>query len=193
MRLIDRYVVCWVLAEIGVVAATAAAPTWIRVLAAIGVTFRIVEILQSTGNLFVFDGLRQIRKRNRVASSERIVVLLLINWVELAVCFGLLYQAAQTSIAGRTSWLDPYYLSVMTQTTVGYGDRYPVTAAGRAIAIALMVAGVGMFGALSGIIASLFVGGQESEEKAVAAELQALRTEIERLRLSTQPGAGPDP
>ena len=36
----------------------------------------------------------------------------------------------------------------MTITTVGYGDFYPVTAGGRITAIFIMVAGVGLIGAL---------------------------------------------
>lgn len=39
-----------------------------------------------------------------------------------------------------------------------YGDRYPVTTEGRLIGIIVMIVGVGLFGTLSGYIASLFVG-----------------------------------
>jgi voltage-gated potassium channel len=64
---------------------------------------------------------------------------------------------------------------------VGYGDRYPVTTGGRIIAGALMVSGVGLFGALSGIVASLFFGNREEEEE-VLREIRALRAEVEQLR-----------
>jgi voltage-gated potassium channel len=70
-------------------------------------------------------------------------------------------------------------------TTVGYGDRYPVTPAGRLIAMALMFCGVGLFGALSGIIASNFLGQHDRDEE-VLAEIKALRAELVR-----RPGAGP--
>jgi len=39
---------------------------------------------------------------------------------------------------------------------VGYGDKYPVTGAGRLIAAALMTVGVGLFGTFTGFLASWF-------------------------------------
>ncbi len=41
------------------------------------------------------------------------------------------------------SWLDSFYTSVQTVTTVGYGDLAPVTKGGRLFAILLMLTGVG--------------------------------------------------
>jgi len=42
--------------------------------------------------------------------------------------------------------------SIVTMTTVGYGDVVPHTLAGRAIAVALMVAGICLFAAVTGIV-----------------------------------------
>jgi voltage-gated potassium channel len=52
---------------------------------------------------------------------------------------------------------DAMWWAVSTMTTVGYGDRFPVTSEGRMIAIFLMAAGVGAFGTLSGLMASWFL------------------------------------
>jgi voltage-gated potassium channel len=51
---------------------------------------------------------------------------------------------------------DAIWWSYVTITTVGYGDLYPVTRSGRIIAGILMTVGVGIFGALSGFVASWF-------------------------------------
>ena len=53
---------------------------------------------------------------------------------------------------------DAVWWSVATITTVGYGDKYPVTAEGRVLAMMLMVCGAGMFGLVSGLVASSFIG-----------------------------------
>ena len=70
-------------------------------------------------------------------------------------------------------------------TTVGYGDKYPLTAEGRIVACFLMLAGAGMFATLTGFIASMFVqpDGQtaESEVQKLAQEVRALSEKIDAL------------
>jgi voltage-gated potassium channel len=80
---------------------------------------------------------------------------------------------------------DALWWSVVTITTVGYGDRYPVTDGGRVVAAILMTAGVGLFGTFTGFIASMFVEPdikrEEDETHALALEIKALRSEIQAL------------
>ncbi len=52
---------------------------------------------------------------------------------------------------------DALWWSYCTISTVGFGDRFPVTTEGRIIAIFLMTTGVGLFGTFTGFIASWFV------------------------------------
>lgn len=60
---------------------------------------------------------------------------------------------------------DAIWWTIVTITTVGYGDKFPVTTEGRLIGIFLMTSGVGLFGTYTGYIASLFVGEKEREIK----------------------------
>jgi voltage-gated potassium channel len=61
---------------------------------------------------------------------------------------------------------DALWWSYVTITTVGYGDKFPVTTEGRIIGMILMTGGVGLFGTFSGFIASWFVAGKnEKDEK----------------------------
>jgi voltage-gated potassium channel len=52
---------------------------------------------------------------------------------------------------------DALWWAFVTITTVGYGDKYPVTTEGRAIAAVLMLGGVGLFGTFTGYVASWFM------------------------------------
>jgi voltage-gated potassium channel len=76
---------------------------------------------------------------------------------------------------------DAVWWSFTTITTVGYGDRYPVTPEGRFIAVVLMCAGVGLFGTLSGFFAAWFL-----ETDPGTSEMDALREEIAALRRSIE-------
>ena len=52
---------------------------------------------------------------------------------------------------------DAIWWAYVTITTVGYGDKYPVTLEGRLIAAVLMTVGVGLFGTFTAFVASWFV------------------------------------
>ena len=47
--------------------------------------------------------------------------------------------------------------AIVTVTTVGYGDRFPVSGGGRAVAVVLMLVGIGLIGVLTATVASVFV------------------------------------
>ena len=55
------------------------------------------------------------------------------------------------------SYPDALWWAIVTVTTVGYGDRYPVSAGGRAVAVILMLVGIGLIGVLTATVASVFV------------------------------------
>jgi len=52
---------------------------------------------------------------------------------------------------------DAIWWSFVTITTVGYGDKFPVTGEGRVIAAFLMITGVTLFGTFTGFIAAWFM------------------------------------
>jgi voltage-gated potassium channel len=55
------------------------------------------------------------------------------------------------------SYGDALWWAIVTVTTVGYGDRYPVTPGGRIVAAVLMLVGIGLIGVLTATVASVFV------------------------------------
>lgn len=59
--------------------------------------------------------------------------------------------------ANITSFADALWWAVVTITTVGYGDHYPVTDLGRLIAVAVMICGLGLLGTVTATLASRFV------------------------------------
>jgi len=58
---------------------------------------------------------------------------------------------------------DALWWSIVTTTTVGYGDISPTSPGGRVIAVILMLIGIGTLGMLTGSIATYFLGGNENK------------------------------
>jgi len=52
---------------------------------------------------------------------------------------------------------DAIWYVIVTMSTVGYGDRYPVSNPGRELGTFIIVVGVGIFGTLTGYLANLFL------------------------------------
>ena len=75
--------------------------------------------------------------------------------------------------------------SISTMTTVGYGDRYPITSEGRLVAVFLMATGVGLFGTLSGAVASWFLSPATTDADVDREEIKHLLLEV-RNRLKDQ-------
>ena len=106
---------------------------------------------------------------------------------------------------------DAIWWGIVTLTTVGYGDRFPVTFLGRLTAVSVMLAGIGIIGALASILASMLVAPAEPDAPAadappaaapapaaappanaqamgaLAEEVAGLRAEIAALRAALPP------
>lgn len=81
---------------------------------------------------------------------------------------------------------DALWWTLTTISTVGYGDRYPVTTEGRLVAGALMIGGIALLGVVTGVIASWFVdkisGAEENIERSTREEIAEVRAELAALR-----------
>jgi voltage-gated potassium channel len=84
-----------------------------------------------------------------------------------------------------TTFGEAVWWTITTISTVGYGDRYPVTVEGRIIAATLMVAGIALLGVVTASIAAWFVenvrraGEQMSEEvEEVSADVEAAQVQL---------------
>lgn len=93
-----------------------------------------------------------------LARREELLMALMVMVMILVVASSLMYMAenerqpqAFSSIPAAMWW------GIMTLTTVGYGDVYPVTVLGKVTAAVIAVAGIGLFALPAGILGSGFV------------------------------------
>ncbi len=94
--------------------------------------------------------------RNPATSALLSVLLLLFLLLEFG---GLAMVSAESGApdANITSASDSIWYTYVTMTTVGYGDKFPVTETGRVIGMIIMAAGVGLFGTLTGFLSNAFL------------------------------------
>jgi voltage-gated potassium channel len=93
-----------------------------------------------------------------------------------------LYYESQNPDANIQSGNDAIWWSIVTITTVGYGDRYPITNGGRLIGMATMMVGIGIFGVITSFMANSFLAPTKKEREAAERKAQLEREKEEEAR-----------
>lgn len=147
--------------------------------------FRILRFLRQTGMSHLLRDYRD-NPASSLLAAVSFTVLLVIQ-IGSYLIIGIELRSPGGNI---TAPLDALWWALVTVTTVGYGDKYPVTNAGRVIGALVILIGVVMFSVLTSFFSSKFYertnhGTQEvhAEAEPGAAELQAL---LERQTLSLE-------
>ena len=111
--------------------------------------FKAYRLLNKYGARNIFENL----KKHRAESVLYIVIFCVMVVIEAGAFLVLTAERSAPDANIRTA-SDAMWWVYVTITTVGYGDRYPVTNAGRMVGIMVMTMGVGLFGTLAGYIAN---------------------------------------
>lgn len=175
---------------------------WIDLLASIpaGLLFagrlvRMVQVIRVLRAIKSMNMIWRILFRNRAEglfASVATATLLLVAFGSMTM---LLVESPNPESSIDTAE-EALWWAFVTVTTVGYGDYYPITTLGRVVA--LMIAGVGLFGSFAAYISSLFIGDQEDENarqhrasreltRQLYHEIVALRQELDTLRAELPP------
>jgi voltage-gated potassium channel len=161
--------------------------------------------IPSFGGLFRFAALLRLARLSRLARISRLMrgqngrdivkdvvthrsqyasfITVMLAFLVLVVASVTVLQFESVAPTGNIkTGGEALWWGIVTLTTVGYGDFYPVTAGGRITAAFVMFAGVGIIGALASILASVLVGGAEEESEPGAADEHSLRDEMSAIR-----------
>ncbi|TLM98523.1 MAG: potassium channel family protein [Actinobacteria bacterium] len=153
---------------------------------------RITRLVREQNRREIIDDV--LTHRSQYAAFITCFGALLVLVISSVLVLGFESRAAEANI---TSGGDALWWALVTITTVGYGDRYPITFGGRVVAFTVMLAGVGIIGALASMLASVLVSPAPAsapdetpthdadtalELRAVREELRALRSEISAMR-----------
>jgi voltage-gated potassium channel len=146
---------------------------------------RIMRLLQGKGKRdLVLD---VVQHRGQYAAFITILAALIVLTISSVL---VLQFESRSPDANITDGGNALWWAIVTITTVGYGDTYPVTGLGRIVGMLVMLAGVGIIGALASILASVLVSSpsdgsdETTSDAAIRAELAGIREELASLRRS---------
>ena len=100
--------------------------------------------------------------RERAQSALYVVCFLVILVLEVSSVL-MLPLEARSPAANITTAGDALWWGIVTVTTVGYGDQYPVTTGGRVVGVFVLILGVGLFGTFTGFLANSFLSKPKEE------------------------------
>ena len=149
--------------------------------------FRVIRIFRLFKINSQYDAFNVItsvlkEKKNQLASSMSMILILM---VASSLCmYSLEHEAQPDQFRNAFSGI---WWSVSTLLTVGYGDIYPVTAAGKVMAIIISFLGVGMVAVPTGIISAGFVE-QYTELKVMGETIDETGFKYIRSRISPESG-----
>ena len=129
--------------------------------------------------LFKSEGKGDLTKDVLANRGQYAGFITLVSAMTVVSVASVLVLQTESRVAGSniTTGGDAIWWAIVTITTVGYGDQYPITAFGRVIAVFVMFAGVGIIGALASILASLLIPAPQ-EQASSAAEIGELKAEL---------------
>lgn len=140
--------------------------------------FRILKLVKFIGEA---SQLKQAMK----ASRTKIVVFIYVVLI-LSVIMGTIMYLIESEEAGFTSIPRSIYWTIVTLTTVGYGDIAPETNLGQFIATIIMILGYGIIAVPTGIVSAEFAAGQGSNNEKTKGDNTKISTNKHGLHLNTQ-------
>jgi len=144
-----------------------------------GRSARVLRILR------VMRGLKSARELAHYVAGRRtestVLATMLFSLLLVVSCSIAVLEFEVPAAGNITTAQDAMWWAVSTMTTVGYGDRSRTTAEGRQVAVCLMSAGVGVFGMMSGLVATWFLSPGAKEADDDREEIKRLLVELRQV------------
>ncbi len=167
---------------------------WLDVLIVVLPFFRPLRLLR----LFVY-GTRAVSGFRRMVRVD----FLFVYGLGLILISATIVTSVERNVPGANiqSFPDALWWAVVTITTVGYGDKFPITAMGRGAAFVLMLGGIAFFSGVTANLASFLVRGEDKPDAKepqattsdLVAQIEELRKEVRALKAPQGAGSAETP
>ena len=153
---------------------------WLDLLGSLPAFFKLFRLFRLTRvyKLLSEYGIKNIVRafiKDRANNALLVVVFVVLLILEFGSMI-VLYFEADAPGANITTGGDAIWWAFVSITTVGYGDKFPITQGGRVTATLILAAGVGMFGVLSGFLANFFLSPSGSDAEPATEPESAVST-----------------
>lgn len=124
---------------------------------------RVIRLIRMTHSLII----PMVKQRRQATLAS-----LLVAMVTILTFSSVLMLIVESGVpdANIHTAEDAIWWALVTISTVGYGDFYPVSTAGHVIGAVVIICGVSFFGVISGYMASIFIAPDESEKLELQSE-----------------------
>jgi voltage-gated potassium channel len=163
---------------------------WFDVVIVVVPFLRPLRVIRSARALRALRGLRLLSFAVRAVHSSRSILaehglqyVLVFGLILVLVCAGLISYFEAGSDGSIQDFDDGLWWAITTVTTVGYGDKFPVTSEGRALAGFLMLVGIALFGLITANLAAFLVAPREDK---AAASLEDVMESLRRLEAKVE-------
>ncbi len=140
---------------------------------------RVIRLLRAYG----VNNITRTLVKDRAGSALLTLLLMGILVLEFG-SLEILYLEQYAPGANITSAADALWYVIVTISTVGYGDRFPVTGGGRLFGSLIIIIGVGIFGTFTGYLANVFLSPSKKAPEPSTSDID--------VRVQGQPTQGAD-
>jgi len=119
--------------------------------------FRVMKLMQFVGEA--------TRLKNALRESRNKIIVFLYSVLIISMIVGTIMYIIEGPEAGFTSIPRSIYWTIVTLTTVGYGDIVPVTVLGQFLSMVVMIIGYGVIAVPTGIVSAEFTLQQKKQRR----------------------------
>lgn len=142
--------------------------------------FRVVRVLRIGGPKRILQEFVDRRAQSALYITFILTLILLTVGSVLVLAFESKSPNGNITDGGTALWY-----SIVTITTVGYGDHYPVTPGGRMVGVSIMIMGIGIFGVITSFMANSFLSPTKKEKAAAEKAAEEAQAHVLEAQLAT--------